>query len=315
MAAAVADRQDVGKVLLSAAGAELGLGPSQKGKLMIIKDDMTAQNFDIATVEQSSESASAISEPVQPKETLENKFCKGKDGKAVPWLRSPPQLLDAQNRYGQTALHIAAQRASVWFVANLLSAGASVDVRNAYGMRAIDLAKRHNHTNVAEMLKVWVSDQRKSCGPNLTPSEQLDRGRRSSGKSCKMRSGKASNLPLDDPPLSQGLGSGGASLSIEDISLPTAHNPHPVHDTTPSSSCELGVPSVGVANNGILSDEDGKVESIENLIEGLVLNSESNPAYGVTHRRNRNYWRGRGRRGRGTRRRVFPEGPNPSSQP
>lgn len=75
---------------------------------------------------------------------------------------SAPPLVDAQNRYGQSALHIAARKASTWFVDCLLNVGASLDVRDNYGLRPIDVARSLRHSAIEESLKKWQETHAKS---------------------------------------------------------------------------------------------------------------------------------------------------------
>ena len=76
-----------------------------------------------------------------------------------PQLR---RMLNRQNRYGQTALHIAAQKGSVWFIERLLTAGAAVDVPNAYGFRAVDVAKKCKQPESADILRKWESSRQQA---------------------------------------------------------------------------------------------------------------------------------------------------------
>eukprot|EP00897_Mesotaenium_endlicherianum_P007905 jgi/Mesen1/7142/ME000037S06496 len=66
-------------------------------------------------------------------------------------------ILNARNRYGQTALHIAARRPSIWFIANLLKAGATADVRDNYGRLPLDEARKHGHKQVEAFLQAWAA--------------------------------------------------------------------------------------------------------------------------------------------------------------
>lgn len=63
------------------------------------------------------------------------------------------RFVNAQNRYGQTALHVSARRGSLWFVHSLLEHGASCDVQDGRGQRASGVAQKHGHVEVAELLR------------------------------------------------------------------------------------------------------------------------------------------------------------------
>ncbi|KAI5060846.1 hypothetical protein GOP47_0023351, partial [Adiantum capillus-veneris] len=133
MAAAVADRQDVAKVLLEAAGLHTFYGCSNK------ECSLCTKNTRVPGVEASME---------------EQRTFESKDENAHAGMKCN-QILDAQNRYGQTALHIAARRGSEWFVSYLLHAGASLNVKDEYKRRAVDLAEKQKHTVVTNLLKQW----------------------------------------------------------------------------------------------------------------------------------------------------------------
>lgn len=169
MAAAVADRRNVGEMLLWAARYELGLGA--------IQQEQPLNDLDSATI-----SAEACkSEDSNEKSEMPAYAGKAKDLNAVSALNRLPKLLNRQNRYGQTALHIAAQKGSVWFIEKLLSAGASLDVPNAYGARAADVAKRYKHTDVLDILRAWESKQQKEA-PALGGKKSARKARRNKGK-------------------------------------------------------------------------------------------------------------------------------------
>ncbi|MCO5558212.1 hypothetical protein L7F22_011791 [Adiantum nelumboides] len=127
MAAAVADRQDVAKVLLEAAGLHVFYGCSIKV--------CTRCNKNRRFLKMKEQRAT------EPKDALVGIKCN--------------QILDAQNRYGQTALHIAARRGSEWFVTYLLHAGASLSVEDEYKKRPVDLAQKQKHILVTNLLKQW----------------------------------------------------------------------------------------------------------------------------------------------------------------
>ncbi|KAH7437884.1 hypothetical protein KP509_05G093700 [Ceratopteris richardii] len=133
MAAAVADRQDVAKVLLEAAGLHVYYGCTVKDCMLCRKNGRK-------------------SEAVECKEEIRNVKKKDENGGEVIGSSS---ILDAQNRYGQTALHIAARRGSEWFVCYLLHAGASLDIEDEYRRRPVDLAQKNNHAAAAKFLKQW----------------------------------------------------------------------------------------------------------------------------------------------------------------
>lgn len=63
------------------------------------------------------------------------------------------RFVNAQNRYGQTALHVSARRGSLWFVQSLLEHGALCDVQDGRGQRASGVAQKHGHVKVAELLR------------------------------------------------------------------------------------------------------------------------------------------------------------------
>lgn len=61
-------------------------------------------------------------------------------------------FLNAANRYGQTALHIAARRGFKNFIALLISKGADPQVRDCYGLTAFEVAKGNRQENVVVAL-------------------------------------------------------------------------------------------------------------------------------------------------------------------
>jgi hypothetical protein len=329
MAATVADRQDVGKVLLWAAGAPLGMGSHPEGEPVttgadvahfVDSDKLNDQEHSMTgkqTCNQGLESTDCSTTQPKGKSKKKSRRGGGRDGSSVLALRPPPQLLDAQNRYGQTALHIAARRASVWFVANLLSAGASLDVRDAYGMRAIDIAHRQSHAVVADILKQWESVQHKkvgtpptgstpSCPAALGPSEKgkkiLKGNIASSNHPSKVTSSQATFYPSSDMTRASSCycpSCCSSNCNREVVCSETA----PMTGlqgiwSKPYSCGESQGPSTGVGHEMFKGTED---------LEGNVLDVvqetglKSNASEG--HRSIQSYWRGRG-----TRRRVFSEG-------
>lgn len=172
MAAAVADRQDVAKVLLRAAGSDVCVDWTKEDYGMC-KNICGGQERDSSSMFDSAYTRGLVSEHqacLKNMITLDIKkdlSCSVESFKN-PLVRTPPQILDAQNRYGQTALHIAARRASVWFVIHLLQAGASVDIRDEYNKKPVDIAHNQKHTVVMNMLKQWEFQLKKK-----TPSSAL----------------------------------------------------------------------------------------------------------------------------------------------
>ena len=65
---------------------------------------------------------------------------------------APPPIVSAKNRYGATALHIAALLGSAPLVETLLAAGAPHKTRDGNGMRPIDVAAREGHAALWEIL-------------------------------------------------------------------------------------------------------------------------------------------------------------------
>ena len=157
MAAAVADRQDVAMVLLDAAGAPLQINCLTDGCTICKKGKRGAKTAVYKDKKEGASESVRISE-----------------------RKSYPQILDAQNRYGQTALHIAARRASVWFVSNLLHAGASLNIRDEYQKRAVDIAQNQKHMSVTNILRQW-EEQLKKRKPPDAGSENLNVYKQSSG--------------------------------------------------------------------------------------------------------------------------------------
>eukprot|EP00249_Psilotum_nudum_P021809 c28260_g1_i2 orf=1890-3398(+) len=166
MAAAVADRQDVAKVLLRAAGVNKTLDcPSGECWDFNVAIYRRQRKMNAAIHIHSGFRENASSNPRLIEQTCLNNNKGGTISSEVvsdlyleTQLQSrmaPPHMLDAQNRYGQTAMHIAARRASLWFVLNLLHAGASLDICDGYGRCALDIAQYHNHAIITNVLKQW----------------------------------------------------------------------------------------------------------------------------------------------------------------
>eukprot|EP00850_Spirogloea_muscicola_P004988 SM000022S07202 [mRNA] locus=s22:557580:559965:+ [translate_table: standard] len=156
MAAAVADRQHVAFLLLQAAGARLSPGPQcsngdfrdgQPWSASHALGDLESGDCNVVDTKR----AAALGDSGHDSGMLERS----------PAFYHPPMLLNMRNRYGQTALHVAARRGSAWFVEVLLLAGASNALEDNYGMRAVDVALRHGHAVVAQLL--WAAD----CGTGV----------------------------------------------------------------------------------------------------------------------------------------------------
>lgn len=188
MAAAVADRRNVGEMLLRAAGDELGLGFTQKGQPLMSVDSNKLKDSNVAFVDNSQ--AAFVTLPANFKRVSSHGgtlSCVGiaKDLNAISTSSQQlMRLLNRQNRYGQTALHIAAQKGSVWFIERLLSAGALLDVPNAYGFRAVDVAKRYKHRAIADKLRAWESSQGNE-GP-ISGGKKSQKARRNKDKSSRV---------------------------------------------------------------------------------------------------------------------------------
>eukprot|EP00899_Mesostigma_viride_P017343 jgi/Mesvir1/2560/Mv01998-RA.3 len=58
-------------------------------------------------------------------------------------------LVNARNRYGQSALHLAARRGSPYFLTTLLKAGACAQMKDSYGRLPLDEAKAYGQTEVS----------------------------------------------------------------------------------------------------------------------------------------------------------------------
>ena len=67
--------------------------------------------------------------------------------------RVDASLLNARNRYGFTALHLAARRGCEEFVSVLLSAGADPLIRDTYDRTALDEARKHGRHAVCNVLR------------------------------------------------------------------------------------------------------------------------------------------------------------------
>jgi len=201
MAATVADRQNVGEMLLRAAGHELGLDVTQKEQPLMSADSTIFEEADKLKDPRDNDSHDAIvSLPANLKAVPShggNLSCLviAEDLNAMSLSQQLLRLLNRQNRYGQTALHIAAQKGSVWFIDRLLSAGASLDVPNSYGNRAVDVAKKFKHTAVADRLRTWESRQLKDA--SNSGSRKSRKSRRNKGKS---------NSPANQDPMKPTVG-------------------------------------------------------------------------------------------------------------
>jgi ankyrin repeat protein len=187
MAAAVADRRNVGEMLLRAAGNELGLGFTQKGQSLMSVGSTVLQETDEL---KDPDVAFDKDSPTDSKPGLfgARTLAVGlaEDCNAVCTSQQLLRLLNRQNRYGQTALHIAVQKGSVWFIERLLSAGASLDVPNAYGLRAVDVAKRYNHAAIADKLRAWeFSQPKETC---MVGDKKSRQNRKRRGKSSRVTS-------------------------------------------------------------------------------------------------------------------------------
>eukprot|EP01018_Ginkgo_biloba_P027961 Gb_07417 [translate_table: standard] len=160
MAAAVADRQEVAKILLKAANinpsSHLDENTFNESAICSLKDKRSRIDRDNSdTIGFYTATMCRILQEYQPTCGKSQNITERKQQ-----IGNHIQLLDAQNRYGQTALHIAARRASIWFVCNLLIAGASMEICDGYMMRAIDVAYHHKHKVVANVIKNWDAIQR-----------------------------------------------------------------------------------------------------------------------------------------------------------
>ncbi|KAG0589865.1 hypothetical protein KC19_1G054500 [Ceratodon purpureus] len=181
MAAAVADRRHVGEMLLEAAGFESALGCAQTDHPLLDSDSTFFQEAD-----KLNDIDVAAIKPVQSNGASESMSCieTAEDTNAGSTSQHLRRLLNRQNRYGQTALHIAAQKGSVWFIERLLKAGASLDVPNAYGFRAVDVAKRYKQTVTADILREWESSQRKEA-PVSGAKKSARKARRNKDKATR----------------------------------------------------------------------------------------------------------------------------------
>ena len=191
MAAAVADRRHVGEMLLGAAGFDLGSGfaqirqPSMALGSSVFEEADKLKDPDVAVINDSKGAIAIL--PVQPNgesETMSG-VENAKDPNAGSTSEQLRRLLNRQNRHGQTALHIAAQKGSVWFIERLLRAGASLDVPNNYGQRAVDVAKRYKHTVIADILREWESSQRKEA-PVPAGKKSARKARRNKDKATRV---------------------------------------------------------------------------------------------------------------------------------
>jgi ankyrin repeat protein len=196
MAAAVADRRQVGEMLLGAAGFESGLGFTQTEQHLMalgstgFQEVDTLKDPDVAVTDYYHATGVILPtslKPVQSNGKSETISCveKAEDLNAGSTSQQLRRLLNRQNRYGQTALHIAAQKGSVWFIERLLRAGASLDVPNDYGYRAVDVAKRYKHTVIADILREWESGQRKEA-PGSGGKKSSRKARRNKDKATRV---------------------------------------------------------------------------------------------------------------------------------
>lgn len=157
MAAAVADRQDVAKILLKAIDINISTHLNENTFSESAICALDDKRIHIGSDERDIYTSTICRILQEHHSTLQN-FQYNLDSKQNASTRN--ELLDAQNRYGQTALHIAARRASLWFVCNLIIAGASTDIHDGYSMRAIDVAYHQNHEVVASIIKKWDAIQK-----------------------------------------------------------------------------------------------------------------------------------------------------------
>uniref|UniRef100_A0A6U9PW01 Uncharacterized protein n=1 Tax=Picocystis salinarum TaxID=88271 RepID=A0A6U9PW01_9CHLO len=65
-----------------------------------------------------------------------------------------PMLLNAANRYGQTALHIASRRGFADFIHLLTSTGADINLKDCYGLTALQIANKQGQRNVVQLFHV-----------------------------------------------------------------------------------------------------------------------------------------------------------------
>ena len=65
-----------------------------------------------------------------------------------------PKLVSAQNKYGSTALHLAAYRGSLAIIRQLLECHARqvVSVRDSQGLTPVQIARKHSHQTAAALL-------------------------------------------------------------------------------------------------------------------------------------------------------------------
>lgn len=264
MAAVVADRRDVGTLLLWAAGAELGLGSTQERQPV-----------------------KTLTESIMVTEETKKLQVKV-NGSTNLRIMTQPQLLDVQNRYGQTALHIAAQKGSVWFVESLLSAGALVDVQNSYGLRALDVAKLKKQKAAADILRQWEAGQ----GGKSERTDEATVGKKSTRKLRKNK-GKTSNSSenksllnptLDcvvSPPCCSSSAGGRTVLINENISEPLeAIALLPISIDDPCQD-----PSVGVVD-GLVVEDVGASGHVVNGVHGFVQAAVSDSHCAVIQRQN-----------------------------
>eukprot|EP01018_Ginkgo_biloba_P005835 Gb_09246 [translate_table: standard] len=114
-------------------------------------------------------------------------FCRS----IIPLVESLKIILKGSNIFGilfscwmlkivmvKTTLHIAARRASIWFVCNLLIAGASMDICAGYIMRAIDESLRpkdeKSENDVNDSPSGWPSNKNQSPTLEILRTKQND---------------------------------------------------------------------------------------------------------------------------------------------
>lgn len=196
MAAAVADRQDVAKVLLQAACSDLCLDCTRE-ECEICKKSWRGQDRESITALTFDNTEGVVLKSQEclkegdTKDSRKKSTCTAEFSRNLS-MKASPQILNAQNRYGQTALHIAARRASVWFVVNLLHVGASADIRDEYKKKPVDIANNQNHTLVADIFMQWDAQQRKGPPPGVLSHSSVISGNQVGPE--QVRQGSVSSL-------------------------------------------------------------------------------------------------------------------------